>query len=559
MAVSSGFFNSNNGDRKFDANDINDFFEGFVQEGVLGPVGGWLQVTAAGGMQVSVATGKAWFMNTWVKNSQPRTLDLIDADINFPRFDYVALDFDLDARQNSIIVINGTPSNDPSYPTLIDTATHKQYPLASIFVDAAVTSIDAGDITNLIGVAIPFATGLLQQATVADINTKWRAEFNAWMAQIESDLQQIDTSGTLVELEDIRQKAGPGRNIIINGDMRINQLGNTTVTDFDNVKSVSDPYAGIADRWCLNVGANSGSWTLSRRDLNNGFASYRGTVSTSTPATDAASNVIFQQRIEAARIAHVGKGTTDAKQLVLSWLFKTNRSGTYIVEIVDQDNTRHINKSIYHNGDGSFQEFTWVIPEDYTGIIDYDTGPGFYLNFWILAGSNYTGGGQLNTTWTSLTTNRRAFGQVNCGAAVNNYWEFTDIQLELGNKKTTFDRLPLDQQLTLCQRYREFYTQWVSGPCTGDTTSGDRIGGVGPNYRTQKRIIPTVTYTSVGWATVTGFLSDSFSAGSSFNLIHTSKDVTKDKPIFYVVPTTSITQDKAYFVAVSNLMIDAEL
>ena len=54
MAVTSGFFNSVDGDRKYRAEDFAAIFDGIVEDGIYKGVGTNFAATATGGLNVSV-------------------------------------------------------------------------------------------------------------------------------------------------------------------------------------------------------------------------------------------------------------------------------------------------------------------------------------------------------------------------------------------------------------------------------------------------------------------------------------------------------------------------
>ena len=58
MALTYGFYNSQNGDRTYDAADISSIFDG-VNDGVFMSIGDAFIVSAANGMQVTVGSGRA--------------------------------------------------------------------------------------------------------------------------------------------------------------------------------------------------------------------------------------------------------------------------------------------------------------------------------------------------------------------------------------------------------------------------------------------------------------------------------------------------------------------
>lgn len=107
MAVTYGFFNSVNGDRKYDADQMSEFYNGIVTEGVFQHVDNGLAVTAGTGMTVSVSTGRAIIQNKWVKNDAVLTLDVGAASPVAERVDAVVIRFNSANRNVSIVVKQG--------------------------------------------------------------------------------------------------------------------------------------------------------------------------------------------------------------------------------------------------------------------------------------------------------------------------------------------------------------------------------------------------------------------------------------------------------------------
>lgn len=168
MTVKYGFYNSLDGDRVYDANDVSTMFEGVFSDGVFESVGNGLEVVEnTGVMGVLVRDGRAWFNDTWIRNTSNLSLVIEPSHLINDRIDLVILEFDssIVVRQNSIKVITGTPAAIPSPPTLIHTSTLNQYTLAEVYVNAGVTEIELADITNKVGtVDTPYAATLLSEA-----------------------------------------------------------------------------------------------------------------------------------------------------------------------------------------------------------------------------------------------------------------------------------------------------------------------------------------------------------------------------------------------------------
>ena len=174
MAIKSGFFNSVSGDRKYDAEDMNKFFDGVITDGVFQNIGNELEVTPNSGLQLSVDSGKAWFLKSWIENTSVHYVTIPTPDVTYGRIDIVAIDFDKTdgVRENDILVVEGTPAASPIPPTLIDTATHLQIPLAHIQVDANETVIQTADITDKRGtVDCPWVAGIVDLVVTVDDTT----------------------------------------------------------------------------------------------------------------------------------------------------------------------------------------------------------------------------------------------------------------------------------------------------------------------------------------------------------------------------------------------------
>ena len=130
------------------------------------------------------------------------------------------------------------------------------------------------------------------------------------------------------------------KNLLINGGMNIWQRSTSA--------SVSTDIFSTVDRWKTRV-SGMGAFTISRSTdvpSGQGFGYSTKWDCTTADASPAAGDVlIFDQRLEGQNLQHLLKGTSDAKKLTLSFWVKSNKTGTYICELFDYDNSRHINKS----------------------------------------------------------------------------------------------------------------------------------------------------------------------------------------------------------------------
>lgn len=128
MAITSGFFNSVNGDRKYNAEQINEFFGQLISSGVLPNPSTNLQVQAKSGMTVQVLAGKGFIDSHWLKNDSPAELTIDTADSVLNRIDVIIMKLDLntDARSITIEVKKGTAASTPTAPVMTRTTAVKE-------------------------------------------------------------------------------------------------------------------------------------------------------------------------------------------------------------------------------------------------------------------------------------------------------------------------------------------------------------------------------------------------------------------------------------------------
>lgn len=201
MSVSSGFFNSLNGDRKYNAAQMSAIFDGLIIDGVFASIGTAFAVKAAGGLTVNVGVGKAWFDHTWMVNDSILPMTAPEAEVLLDRIDAVVLEVNgtESVRENTIKFVKGNPSSAPSRPTLTNEGNVHQYPLCYIYRKYGTAVINQADITPMVGTeSTPFVTGILQTISLDELLGKWQDELDRftdarsqevddWIAQEESD------------------------------------------------------------------------------------------------------------------------------------------------------------------------------------------------------------------------------------------------------------------------------------------------------------------------------------------------------------------------------------
>ena len=284
---------------------------------------------------------------------------------------------------------------------------------------------------------------------------------------------------------------GGRRNIIINGNMKVAQRSTSA-----SGLGASSGYFGL-DRFQIFFNT-SGRLTMSQEaDGPSGFANSMKLACTTADTSIAASeNIILSQAIEAQDLQQLKKGTSDAEKFTLSFYVKGNASAAYSVEVYDSDNNRSIGQTF--SVTTSWNRVVLTFDADTSGALNDDNGVGFYVNWWLHAGSDYTGG-TFNTSWQDYVNNQRAGNTTSFLDSTDRTFFMTGVQLEVGSQATPFEHRSFGEELALCQRY--FETDGSEGSSNyrisfnkGTTSESDYFA---IDYAVTKRTNPTIALTQV--------------------------------------------------------------
>lgn len=192
MSVTCGFYNSLNGDRKYNAMQISSIFDGLIIDGVFASIGTAFAVKAAGGLTLNIGIGKAWFNHSWTLNDAILPIEAPESEVLLDRIDAVVLEVNgmESVRDNTFKIIKGNPSSAPIRPTLENEGNVHQHPLAYIYRKFGSTVITQADITPMVGTAsTPFVTGILQTISLDELLGKWQDELDQF---VDARSQEVD-------------------------------------------------------------------------------------------------------------------------------------------------------------------------------------------------------------------------------------------------------------------------------------------------------------------------------------------------------------------------------
>lgn len=203
MAWTSGFHNSINGDRLYNARQMSEIFEGLITNGVYEKVGNKLAVEPNSGMTIQINTGRGWFGGSWVQNDSPLTFLIDNSDVTLNRYCAVVIKSDRDGARTAEPYLKYSEfATNPVKPTMERTEAIKEYCLAYIYIKAGATTITASDIedtrgdTELCG----WVTGLIEQVDTTTLWNQYKSIFNDFM--IHNEAEFLEWFNSLVDYID---------------------------------------------------------------------------------------------------------------------------------------------------------------------------------------------------------------------------------------------------------------------------------------------------------------------------------------------------------------------
>lgn len=308
------------------------------------------------------------------------------------------------------------------------------------------------------------------------------------------------------------------RNLIINGAMQINQRGH----DSSNKVTVDVTAGGTdirysVDRW-QSYGYNvTGDFDIACDTYQHGdhptLGNQGNCVRVDVTTADATIGTgvdffVLRQPIEAYTSV-----IFDNKKLSLSFWVKTNVAGTYGVQFrADGSNDGGDNPNFFTtytvNAADTWEHKTITIPEQTISPTNTGNGIGYSLLMTLASGltASYDANiGNCEDAWARAQSN--GIGSTSLSntlfASTSNYFQLTDVQLEVGDKATPFEHRSYGEELALCQRYyetSEISVLTVAAPNGPSYTNQTYIYGY-HHFAVTKRSTPSMSESSVSVST----------------------------------------------------------
>ena len=259
------------------------------------------------------------------------------------------------------------------------------------------------------------------------------------------------------------------------------------------VVAIDRMYTGISD---------NGTFTISRdTDVPSGYGFVNSMKLDCTTADTSVASGSFhtvEYRFEGQDTQLFKKGTSNSYAMTVAFWIKSTVTGTAVVELADDDNTRHICKTFTVDSADTWEKKVLAFAGDTSGTLSNDTGRSFRINIFLGAGSDLTSG-SLATSWASRTTANIAVGQtINAASSTSNNILITGLQMELGEyTSTTIPEFQFEERGASLRRCYRYYQHHVGsdGNCAGTASGGYRTSSTAQltfHFPVEMRADPTV-------------------------------------------------------------------
>ena len=234
------------------------------------------------------------------------------------------------------------------------------------------------------------------------------------------------------------------KNLIINGDMRIDQRNAGASVSAQNVYTVDrwQALASVASKYTTQQ--NAGSVTPP-----DDFTNYLGATSTSAYSVGSGDYFYLLQKVEGLNASHLKWGTASAKTVTLSFKVRSSLTGTFVVAIRSGADDAAYPATYTINSANTWETKSITIAGPTSGTFATTNSACFSIWFSLGAGSGFNAtantwgaGGALSVSGATsvVGTNGATF-------------YITGVQLEQNTSATPFERRLYNQELAACQRY----------------------------------------------------------------------------------------------------------
>lgn len=256
------------------------------------------------------------------------------------------------------------------------------------------------------------------------------------------NLANLLGTNTQIQTADIADGAfQANKNLIINGDMRIDQRnGGASVTP------TSSGYT--LDRYQAGLSTSSKFSVQQVADAPDGFVNSLKVTSLASTTPAASEWFFIQQKIEGYNSTQLEFGSSGAKDITASFWVKSSLTGTFGLTFYNGNGSRAYPATYTISVANTWEYKTISISGDTSGTWATNNTSSLQMIFDLGTGGDNSG---TAGAWGSAKLAPTGVTQVVATNAAT--WQITGVQLELGDSATAFEHRSYGDELRRCQRY----------------------------------------------------------------------------------------------------------
>lgn len=276
MGTYANFYNSDNGDRVYDADSFGEWLRPFFKTGVFN---GELQVLASSGMEVIVDTGNAFIEGKLKKFDSQTTLTVEQASANSTRIDAVVCRRNDTNRDFTLMVVKGStvaplPVRENGIYDIV---------LAHITVPASAVEIKQENITDtrMNADICGWVVSNVEEVDFSQVTSQWAdyianfeadelQAFNAWFDTIKGQLSTDQAGSLQLQIDEQANKIATNTaNIsankadIVANSANITSLQQTTSTNTSDIQTIKSH----DDEQDTNIARNASNIAINTNDI----------------------------------------------------------------------------------------------------------------------------------------------------------------------------------------------------------------------------------------------------------------------------------------------------
>ena len=258
-----------------------------------------------------------------------------------------------------------------------------------------------------------------------------------------TNIESPSGGGVNAKITDINGGQLSNRNLIDNGDQRIDQRNNGSAV----TASSSFP----VDRFTISHSSNGAFSAQRSTEAPTGFRySTKFTTTTADTSITGSQRLLYFTKIEGQNAQHLEFGTANAKSVTLSFWVRSSVTGTFSGSLQNGAQNRSYPYDYTISSADTWEHKTITISGDTTGTWATDNTKSHQI-FWSLGNSSDYAA--TANAWVGAQRWGSTTGTANTLGTLNATWYITGVQLEVGEVATAFEHRSIGDELRNCKRY----------------------------------------------------------------------------------------------------------